>query len=124
MREPLFPDIVYSVFRLVQVAIKQVWISPRESKDIIESFRQEVAVLTYDFSMRCSQRAHFVHRALRHPNIVLFLGACPDPPNLSMVLAVVSRLELNAYFVSQVMEFIKAGNLRKLLNRESVCSVL
>jgi len=71
----------------VDVAVKRIWCSQKDQDEVIASFKVEIAVLT----------------ALRHPNIVLFLGACTVYPNLCFV-----------------MEYVQGGNLRKLLNDEAI----
>lgn len=40
-------------------------------------------------------------RQLRHPNIVLFMGAVTRPPNLSIVTEFLPRYEFNFAQVSQ-----------------------
>eukprot|EP00698_Gefionella_okellyi_P002657 TRINITY_DN124_c0_g1_i1.p1 TRINITY_DN124_c0_g1~~TRINITY_DN124_c0_g1_i1.p1 ORF type:complete len:507 (-),score=104.11 TRINITY_DN124_c0_g1_i1:30-1526(-) len=82
-----FGEVYHANWAGTDVAVKKVWCSQREQQELIESFKVEIAVLT----------------ALRHPNIVLFLGASMEFPNLCMV-----------------MEYVRGGNLRKLLNDDAI----
>jgi serine/threonine protein kinase len=64
------------------VAVKRLFQKELESK-VLEEFRKEVAVLTH----------------LRHPNIILFMGACTEPGKLAMVT-----------------EFMPSGDIAKIVH--------
>mmetsp|Transcript_9618 Transcript_9618/g.23858 ORF Transcript_9618/g.23858 Transcript_9618/m.23858 type:complete len:304 (-) Transcript_9618:391-1302(-) len=62
-------SLVYrGLWRGTPVAIKK-WFDPNATDQLMQEFREEVMTL----------------QALRHPNILQFLGACIKPPNLCMV---------------------------------------
>ncbi len=53
-------------------------------------------------AMQAFQREVFVMNCLRHPNVVLLMGACQTPPRLAIL-----------------MEFVAGGSLHKVLARSS-----
>ena len=59
--------------------------------DCVQEFRAEVAIM----------------KRLKHPNVVLFMGACTQPPNLSIVT-----------------QFVPRGSLFRLLHRCAQCALL
>jgi hypothetical protein len=78
-----FGSVKRGQWRGTVVAIKELWV---QEPEYVESLRTEVAVLL----------------ALRHPNVLLLMGACTVPPRLAMVT-----------------EFVAGGNLRHLLNDDA-----
>ncbi|CAM8926984.1 unnamed protein product [Rhodiola kirilowii] len=63
-----FGEVFRGTWNGTDVAIK-VFLEQELSTEIIEDFCNEISILT----------------RLRHPNVILFLGACTKPPRLSMV---------------------------------------
>nr|VDC73149.1 unnamed protein product [Brassica rapa] len=76
------------------VAVK-VFSKQEYSKEIIQSFRQEVLLVVYAGMVSLMRR-------LRHPNVLLFMGAVTSPPRLCIV-----------------SEFLPRGSLFRLLQRNT-----
>ncbi|CAI5505345.1 unnamed protein product, partial [Closterium sp. Naga37s-1] len=63
-----FGEVFRAVWRGTEVAVKMLWEQDAKPEDT-EDFYNEIALLS----------------RLRHPNVILFMGACTVPPHLSMV---------------------------------------
>lgn len=83
--EGSFSDVFLGTWRGIEVAVKML--KSALSAESFEAFLQEISLVS----------------KLRHPNVVLFLGACLDGPA-----------------VCYVTEYITGGNLYELLKKESV----
>jgi tRNA A-37 threonylcarbamoyl transferase component Bud32 len=81
-----FGSVFRSEWRGTQVAVK-VLTDGRINKEIERNFREEVTVMS----------------SLRHPNVVLFMGACTKPPRMFII-----------------MEYMALGSLYELLHNELV----
>ena len=78
-----YGEVFRGQWRGTEVAVKR-FLDQQMSPQLTQEFRAEVAIM----------------KRLRHPNIVLFMGAVPKPPNLSIVT-----------------EYMPRGSLFKLLHR-------
>eukprot|EP00898_Chlorokybus_atmophyticus_P007612 jgi/Chlat1/7852/Chrsp66S07298 len=63
-----FGEVYRGVWRGTEVAVKLL-LEQNITQEVLEDFRQEITMLS----------------RLRHPNVILFLGACVRPPHLSIV---------------------------------------
>ncbi|KAK9808194.1 hypothetical protein WJX73_007130 [Symbiochloris irregularis] len=78
-----YGEVYRAVWRHTDVAVKRL-LEQDLNDHLMEEFRAEVAIM----------------KRLKHPNVVLFLGACTHPPNLSIVT-----------------QFVPRGSLFRLLHR-------
>ncbi|ALD61916.1 Ser/Thr kinase [Mollivirus sibericum] len=75
------------MWRNGEVAVKMIAVSGDPSKEMVRNFQEEVTTMS----------------RLRHPNVVLFMGACTKPPRMCLV-----------------MEYMCLGSLYDLLHNELV----
>ena len=69
-----FGDVVFATWQGTNVAVKLLK-NAKPSREQLQEFKREVAML---------------HR-LRHPNIILFMGACMIPPDMAIVMEYAER---------------------------------
>jgi serine/threonine protein kinase len=109
-----------AMFRGTEVAVKSI-LTGASSSAAVEEFMMETAIMWYVFVSLCLHIAFemiprlmncitcaaltVLFSALRHPNIVLFMGSCFDLNQKEMLL---------------VMEFCSRGSLHDLLNDPKV----
>jgi len=77
-------------FRGSPVAVKVLADQPEQVKELLTDFVKEVQIMA----------------DLRHPSVVLFMGACIRPPHLAIV-----------------MEYLSLGSLYNVLHNESITTI-
>ena len=80
-----FGEVLLGTWKGTEVAVKKLWKADAPSKEDLEALKTEVAILA----------------ALRHPNVVLYLGYTPKP-------------------LCMLTEYMPMGSLRKVLNDDKV----
>jgi len=80
-----FGTVYKGICRGKQVAVKKLHTQNLDS-DVMEEFRKEVKIMTH----------------LRHPNVVLFMGACTEPNHLAIVTELLPRGNLSDILHSNI----------------------
>lgn len=93
-----------AMMRGTEVAVKKI-VAKSNSSKVREEFKLESAIMWY-VELRCRTLAevpfpdtYFFHSALRHPNVVMFMGSCFDtttnPPEMLLVMEFLARGSLH-----------------------------
>lgn len=78
-----FGDVYMGKFRGKTVAIKKLLFQELDD-DSMDDFKKEVSMMTWGIITLLKTDSLLLSSKLRHPNVLLFMGACTAPGSLSM----------------------------------------
>lgn len=95
------------MFRGTEVAVKQIVVND-VSSSALEEFELESAVMAYVILItKIKQRSNNLYSGLRHPNIVIFMGACMDPVAKEMFIVMVCPISTHFTYSFILIHFNK-----------------